>query len=66
MQHTYNLNCCSQFKDEMQISVLGLYGQAPTGEVRDNPGGEIQSNPCTEGRGGIAFIPAEEQHYSEQ
>lgn len=31
----------------MQISVLGLYGQAPAGEVRDNPGGEIQSNPCT-------------------
>lgn len=48
MQYTYNLNCCSQFtKDEMQISVLGLYGQAPAGEVRDNPGGEIQSNPCT-------------------
>lgn len=50
----------------MQTSVLGLYGQAATGEVRDNPGGEIQSNPYTEGRGGIAFIRAQEQHYSEQ
>lgn len=67
MQYTYNLNCCSQFtKDEMQISVLGLYGQAPAGEVHDNPGGEIQSNPCTEERGRIAFIPAQEQHYSKQ
>lgn len=42
----------------MQTSVLGLYGQAATGEVRDNSRGEIQRNPCTEGRGGIAFIPA--------
>lgn len=53
-------------KDEMQTSVLGLYGQAATGEVRDNSRGEIQSYPYTEGRGGIAFIPAQEQYYSEQ
>lgn len=54
-------------KDEIQTSVLGLCGQVATGEVHDNPRGEIQSNPYAEGRGGIgAFITAQEQHFPEQ
>lgn len=46
-------------KDEVQTSVLGLCGLAATGEVHDNPRGEMQSNPYTESRGGVgAFITA--------
>lgn len=48
-------------EDEIQTSALGLCRQAATGEVRDNPRGEFQSNPYTEGRRGVgAFITAEE------
>lgn len=54
-------------KDEVWTSVLSLCGQAAIGGVHDNPRGEIQSYPYTEGKGGIGtFITAPEQHSPEQ
>jgi len=76
--YTYYFGDCSKsiistvapkqfMKDEIQTSALGLCGQATMGEVRDNPRGEIQSNPYTDRRRGIgACITAQEQHFPEQ